>query len=68
MQGEFKKIKAPYFARELDLGDKVEEWILGMSKYFEVHDYSIKTKARFAIYSLNGKYTRRWQDFKPTKH
>ena len=47
-------------------GDKDEEWILGVSKYFGVHNYSIEMKARLAIYNLNGKTSRWWRDLKHT--
>ena len=40
LQGEFQKIKAPTFEGDLDDGEKEKQWLLGMSKYFEVHDYS----------------------------
>ena len=39
----------------MNTGEKAEEWFLGMSKYFQVHNYSSEMKARLAIYNLNGK-------------
>ena len=38
-----------------------------MSKYFRVHNYLSETKARLAIYNLNGKAVRWWRDLKHTK-
>ena len=49
------------------MGEKVEEWLLGMSKYFQVHNYSSVMQARLSIYNLNGKATRWWQDLKNAK-
>ena len=48
------------------MGEKAEEWLLGMSKYFQVHNYSIVMQARLAIYNLNGKATRWWKDLNHT--
>ena len=48
-------------------GEKSEEWLLGMSKYLRVHNYSIEIKAHLAIYILNGKVARWWRDLKHTK-
>ena len=47
--------------------EKPEEWILGMSKYLRVHNYSSEMKSRLAIYNLNGKEARWWRDLKHTK-
>ena len=49
------------------MGEKAEEWLLGMSKYFQVHYYSSVIQARLSIYNLNGKATRWWRDLKHTK-
>ena len=39
LQGEFQKIRAQTYEGELNTGEKDEEWLLGMSKYFRVHNY-----------------------------
>ena len=44
-----------------------EEWLLGMRKYFRVHNYSSKIKACLDIYKLNGKVAKWWRDLKHTK-
>ena len=51
----------------MNTGEKAEEWLLGMRKYFQVHKYSSEMKARLAIYNLNGKAARWWRDLKHTK-
>ena len=48
-------------------GEKDEEWLLGMRKYFQVHKYSKEMKVHLAIYNLNGKEARWWRDLKHTK-
>ena len=67
LQGEFRKIRAPTYEGEVNTGEKAEEWFLGMSKYFQVHNYSSEMKARLSIYNLNGKASRWWRDLKHTK-
>ena len=66
-RGEFRKIRSPTYEGEVNTGEKAEEWLLEMSKYFQVHNYSSEMKARVAIYNLNGKATRWWRDLKHTK-
>ena len=51
----------------MNIGDKAEEWLLGMRKYFRVHNYSNEMKAHLAIYNLNGKEARWWRDLKHSK-
>ena len=34
LHGEFQKIRAPTYEGEVNMGEKAEEWLLGMSKYF----------------------------------
>ena len=51
---------------EVNIGEKAEEWLLGMSKYFQVHNYSSVMQARLSIYNLNGKEARWWRDLKHT--
>ena len=49
------------------MGEKYEEWMLGMRKYFLVHNDSSEMKAHLAIYNLNDKVSRWWRDLKHTK-
>ena len=60
-------MRAPTYEGEVNTREKTKEWLLGMSKYFQVHNYSSVMQARHAIYNLNGKATRWWQDLKHTK-
>jgi hypothetical protein len=41
---EFKKSKPPSFDGEIKKGEEVEVWLLGLKKYFKVHDYSENLK------------------------
>ena len=50
---EFKKAKPPTFDGEVRTGQEAEAWLLGIKKYFQVHDYSGNMKERVAIFNLN---------------
>ena len=54
----------------MNTGEKDEEGLLGMRKYFRIHKeniYSREMKSHLAIYNLNGKAARWWRDLKHTK-
>ena len=40
----------------------VEAWLLGMRKFFRLHDYSKNMKARVATFNLKGKVEIWWED------
>ena len=61
---EFKKMKSPTFNGEMKYREEVGAWLLVMSKYFQVYDYSNNMEARIAIYNMNNKASIRWQDLK----
>jgi hypothetical protein len=42
---EFRKAKPPSFDGEIKKGEKVEAWLLGLKKYFRVHDFLENSKA-----------------------
>jgi hypothetical protein len=44
---EFKKAKPPTFDGEIKKGEEVEAWLLGLKKYFWVHNYSKIQRKRF---------------------
>ena len=67
LQGEFRKIRAPTYEGEINTKEKHEDCLLGMSKYFRVHNYSSEKKALLDMYNLNGKVARWWRDLKHTK-
>jgi hypothetical protein len=64
---EFKKVKPPSFDDEIKKGEEVEAWLLGLKKYFRVHDFSENLKARVATFNLNGKSSIWWEDLKNMK-
>jgi hypothetical protein len=57
-----KKSKPPTFNGDIKKGEEAEIWLLGLKKYFKVHDYSENLKAQIAIFNLNGKYSIWWED------
>ena len=64
--GEFWKAKPPMFDGEVKFG-QAKAWILGIRKYFQVHDYSRNTKDRFAIFNLNGRTSIWWEHLNKVK-
>jgi hypothetical protein len=55
MQGEINKIKPPTFDGEHKKDEDAETWLLGMRKYFQLHNYSSHVEGRITIYQLKGK-------------
>jgi hypothetical protein len=64
---EFRKAKPPSFDGEIKKGEEDEAWLLGLKKYFRVHDFSENLKARVATFNLNGKASIWWEDLKNMK-
>jgi hypothetical protein len=64
---EFRKSKPPSFDGEIKKGEEAEAWLLGLKKYFRVHDFSENMKARVATFNLNGKASIWWEDLKNVK-
>lgn len=56
------------FNGEVEKGEEVEAWLLGMKKYLQIYNYSNKLKAWMAIYNLTGKVDIWWQDVKKVKN
>lgn len=64
MPDEFKKSKPPTFDGELKKLEDAKTSLLGMKKFFELHDYTKNMKARISIFSLKGKADIWWEDVK----
>ena len=64
---EFRKAEPPTFDGEIKMGQEAKAWLLGIKKYFQVHDYSGNMKARVAIFNLNGRASIWWEHFKQVK-
>ena len=64
---EFKKVKPPTFDCKVKTGQEAKAWILGIKKYFQVYNYSGNMKERISIFSLNGRASIWWENFKQVK-
>jgi hypothetical protein len=64
---EFKKAKPPSFDGEVKKGEEAEACLLGLKKYFRVHDYSENLKARITIFNLDGKASIWWEYLRNVK-
>ena len=51
----------PHLNGENRTGQEAEAWLLGMNKYFRIHDFSGNEKARIFIYNLNGRASIWWE-------
>ena len=60
-QGEFRNARTPTFYGPKKVGPKGEAWLLGIKRYFKIHDYSENEKAQIGIFSLNGQSLIWWQ-------
>ena len=67
MSDEFKKAKPVTFDGEMKKSQDVEAWLLGMKKFFILHEYSENMKARIITFNLKGKVDIWWEDVKNTK-
>jgi hypothetical protein len=43
------------FGGEVKYGQEFKAWLMGMRKYFQVHDYSRNMKATIVIFNMNGR-------------
>lgn len=54
-QGEFRNAKPPIFDGTDVARPTTKAWLLGMERYFKIHDYTENEKAKIAIFNLNGR-------------
>jgi hypothetical protein len=62
------KIKPPTFDGEHKKDEYAETWLLGMRKYFQLHNYSTREEGRISIYQLKGKASMWWDQFMQVQH
>jgi hypothetical protein len=60
LKGEMKKIKPPTFDGEHTKEEDAKTWLLGMSKYFQLQNYSSHAEGRIMMYQLKGKASMWW--------
>jgi hypothetical protein len=68
LQGEMNKINPPTFEGEHKKDEYEETWLLGMRKYFQLHNYSTQEEGRIAIYHLKGKESMWWDQYVQVQH
>jgi hypothetical protein len=68
LQGEPRKLKPPSFDGEKKREDDVEAWLLGLKRYFQLHNYSSNLKSKIATYHLHGKAAMWWDQLKQVEH
>jgi hypothetical protein len=60
LRGEMNKIKPPTFDGENKKDEEVATWLLGMRKYFQLHNYSSHAERGISIYKLKGRASMWW--------
>jgi hypothetical protein len=55
LRGEMNKIKPPKFDGEHNKDEDAKTWLLGMRKYFQLHNYSSHAEGIIFIYQIKGK-------------
>jgi hypothetical protein len=68
LQGEMNKIKPPTFDGEHKKDEYAETWLMGMRKYFQLHNYSSHAEGRISIYQLKGKTFMWWDQLVQVQH
>jgi len=68
LQGELSKIKPPTFDGDHKKYEDAKTWLLGMRKYFQLHNYSSNVEARIATYHFQGKAFMWWDQLIQVKH
>jgi hypothetical protein len=68
LRGEMNKIKPPTFDGEHKKDEDAETWLLGMRKYFQLHNYSSHAEGRISIYQLKGKASMWWDQLVQVQH
>jgi hypothetical protein len=63
-----KKIKPPTFDGEHKKDEDAKTWLLGMIKYFQLHNYSSHVEGRISIYQLKGKASMCWDQLVQLQH
>jgi hypothetical protein len=68
LKGEMNKIKPPTFDGEHKKEEDAETWLLGMNKYFQLHNYSACAEGRIVMYQMKGKASMWWDQFVQVQH
>jgi hypothetical protein len=67
-QGDLRKLKSPSFDGEREREDDGEAWLLGLKRYFQLHNYSSNLEDKISTYYLYGKVVMWWVQLKQVEH
>jgi hypothetical protein len=68
LQGEMRKLKPSSFDGEREKEYDDETWLIGIRKYFQLHNYSSNLEAIIATYHFHGKFVMWWDQLKQVEH
>jgi esterase/lipase len=54
LKGEMNMIKTPTFVAKNQKDEEVETWLIGMIRYFQLHNYSSHAEGRITVYQMKG--------------
>jgi ribosome-binding ATPase YchF (GTP1/OBG family) len=54
LKGEMNMIKFPTFFAKNQKDEEVETWLIGMRRYFQLHNYSSHVEGRITVYQMKG--------------
>jgi hypothetical protein len=68
LKGVMNKINPSIFDGEHQKEEYAETWLLGMIKYFQLHNYSSHAEGRIEMYQLKGKAFMWWDHLVQVQH
>jgi hypothetical protein len=68
LKGEMNKIKPLTFDGDHQKDENVDTWLLGMRKYFQLHNYFSHAEGRITIYHMKGKASMWWDKIVQVQH
>jgi hypothetical protein len=54
LKGEMNNIKPPTFDGDHQKDEEAKTWLIGMRKYFQLHNYSSHAEGRITVYQMKG--------------
>jgi hypothetical protein len=63
-----RKLNPPSFDGEREREYDVEAWLLGLMRYFQLHNYSSNLEAIIVTYHLQGNVSMWWDQLKQVEH
>ena len=66
--GGLRNIKPPTFDGEVKHGEEEETWLVGILKFFKLHNYASTMEARITMYHFRGSASLWWEHLVKIKY